>query len=178
MKKNNWFMFVINGIIAVLFGALALFFTKETIETLTQYFGILVLVAGAILLIVAISNMKKEKPHVLLLAEAIAAILIGAVITFYPGGSLKLFLIMVGIWAAIIGLMQIILAIQMKNKVTNHSLFTINGIITLVMGLLLFFNPMGAVSLLMKIIGILGLAGGALLIYLGFKVKGAKSPSE
>ena len=175
MKKNNWLMFVVNGLIAIAFGLLALLLPKETIVTLIKYFGILVLLGGAILLLVAISNMKKEKPHVLLMAEAIAAILIGAVITFYPQVSLKLFLIMVGVWAAIVGLLQIILAIQMKGKVKNHKLFTINGVITLIVGLLLFFDPMGAISILLKIVGLLSLAAGALLIYLGIEVKSSKN---
>jgi uncharacterized membrane protein HdeD (DUF308 family) len=66
----------------------------------------------------------------------------------------------------------------MKNKVKNHNLFTINGVITLVVGLLLFFNPMGAIKALMIIIGFLSLAAGALLIYLGVQVKGSKTPSQ
>jgi uncharacterized membrane protein HdeD (DUF308 family) len=174
MKKSNWFMFVLNGLIAILFGLLVIFIKEETIVKLTLYFGLLILVIGAILLIVAISNMKKEKPHALLLAESIAAILIGAIIAFYPQQSLQLFLILVGIWATIIGLMQIIMAVQMKNKVSNHSMFTINGVITLVFGLLLFFNPMGAIKALMVVIGLLALASGVLLIYLGIKVKASK----
>jgi uncharacterized membrane protein HdeD (DUF308 family) len=167
-------MFVLNGLIAILFGLLVIFIKEETIIKLTLFFGLLILIIGAVLLIVAISNMKKEKPHALLLAESIAAILIGAIIAFYPQQSLKLFLILVGVWATIIGLMQIIMAVQMKNKVSNHSMFTINGVITLVFGLLLFFNPMGAIKALMIVIGLLALVSGAILIYLGIKVKGSK----
>jgi uncharacterized membrane protein HdeD (DUF308 family) len=167
-------MFVLNGLIAILFGLLVIFIKEETIIKLTLFFGLLILIIGAVLLIVAISNMKKEKPHALLLAESIAAILIGAIIAFYPQQSLKLFLILVGVWATIIGLMQIIMAVQMKNKVSNHSMFTINGVITLVFGLLLFFNPMGAIKALMIVIGLLALVSGAILIYLGIEVKGSK----
>jgi uncharacterized membrane protein HdeD (DUF308 family) len=174
MKKNNWFMFIVNGLIAILFGLLMLF-GWDNILNLILYFGLLVLVGGAILLVVAITNMKKEKPHTLLLAEAIAAILIGAIIAFWPDKSLKIFLIMIGIWATIMGLMQIILAIQMKKKVSNYNMFTINGVITLVFGLLLFFiNPVTVVKLLIYVISLIALAAGVLLIYLGIKVKGAK----
>jgi uncharacterized membrane protein HdeD (DUF308 family) len=174
MRKNNWYMFIVNGLIAILFGIL-LFLHPDVIVNLTKYFGILILAGGAIMLVIAISNMKKEKPHALLLAEALAAILIGAVIAFYPKNTLQIFMVMIGIWATIIGLMQIIMAIQMKNKVSNHQIFTINGVITLVFGLLLFFNPMGGVRLLLYLIALLALASGVLLIYLGIKVKGAKA---
>jgi uncharacterized membrane protein HdeD (DUF308 family) len=178
MKKNNWFMFVVNGLIAILFGLMIIFIKEETIIKLTLYFGLLILAGGAILLIVAVRNMKQEKPHALLLAESIAAILIGAIIAFYPQQSLKFFLILVGVWAVIIGLMQIIMAVQMKNKVSNHNLFTINGVITLVVGLLLFFDPMGAIKALLIIIGLLALVTGVLLIYLGFQVRSSKKLTQ
>ena len=172
MKKSNWFLLVVNGLIAILFGLLALFLPKETIISLVLYFGLVVLAGGLIMLVIALRNMKQEKSSALLLAEAIGAVLIGAIIAFWPKNSLQIFLIMVGIWAAIVGLMQIILAVQMKNKISNHSMFTINGIITLVFGLLLFYDPLGAITVLFKIIGVLSLASGILLIYLGIRVKG------
>jgi uncharacterized membrane protein HdeD (DUF308 family) len=80
---------------------------------------------------------------------------------------------MIGIWATIMGLLQIIVAVQMKGKVSNSSVFTINGVITLVFGLLLFFNPMGAIKALFIVIGLLALIAGLLLVYLAFKIRGA-----
>jgi uncharacterized membrane protein HdeD (DUF308 family) len=174
MKKSNWIVFLVNGLIAILFGLLALLVPTETIMTLTIYFGIIILLGGLIMFYFSIKNMKAQKTYLLLMAEAILAILIGAVIAFYPKGSLQIFLVMVGIWATIIGLLQIIVAVQMRKKVSNHSMFTLNGVITLVFGLLLFFNPLGAIKALFMVIGLLALAAGVLLVYLGFKVKGIK----
>jgi len=173
MKKSNWIIFLVNGVIAILFGLLALFVPVETILTLTIYFGLLILLGGLIMFYFSYKNMKAHKPYFLLMAEAIFAILVGAVIAFYPKASLQIFLIMIGIWATIMGLMQIIVAVQMKGKVSNHSMFTLNGVITLVFGLLLFFNPMGAVKALFILIGLLALVAGLLLAYLGFKLKGS-----
>jgi uncharacterized membrane protein HdeD (DUF308 family) len=174
MKKSNWITFFVNGLIAILFGLLALFVPTETIMTLTMYFGIIILLGGLVMFYFSYKNMKAQKTYLLLMAQAILAILIGAVIAFYPKGSLQIFLVMVGIWATIIGLLQIIVAVQMRKKVSNHSMFTLNGVITLVFGLLLFFNPLGAIKALFMVIGLLALAAGVLLVYLGFKVKGIK----
>lgn len=172
MKKANWSVFMVNGVIAILFGLLALLVPVETIVTLTIYFGILLLLGGLIMFYVSYQNMRAKKTYLLLMSEAILAFLIGAIIIFYPKGSLQVFLIMVGIWATIVGLLQIIIAVQMKGKTSNHSLFTVNGIVTLVFGLLLFFNPMGSIKALFFIIGLLALAAGLLLVFLAFKIKG------
>jgi uncharacterized membrane protein HdeD (DUF308 family) len=174
MKKSNWITFLVNGVIAILFGLLVLLVPVETIMTLTIYFGLLILLGGLIMFYFSWKNMKEKKQHLLLMAEAIFAILVGAIIAFYPQASLQIFLIMIGIWATIMGLLQIIVAVQMKGKVSNHSMFTLNGVITLIFGLLLFFNPMGTIKAIFVLIGLLALVAGLLLVYLGFQLKGAK----
>jgi len=171
MKKSNWSIFLVNGLIAILFGLLVLF-APEKIVTLTKYFGFLVLLGGLIMFFISFRNMQAKKSYLLLMSEAILAFLVGAVIAFYPGETLQIFLIMIGIWATIIGLLQIILSVQMRKKVSNHEMFTINGVITLVFGLLLFYNPMGSIKVLFTVIGLLALVAGVLLVYLAFKVKG------
>jgi uncharacterized membrane protein HdeD (DUF308 family) len=171
MKKSNWSIFLVNGLIAILFALLVLF-VPDKIVTLTKFFGILVMLGGLILFFFSYKNMQAKKSYLLLMSEAILAFLVGAVIAFYPSETLKIFLIVIGIWATIMGLLQIIVSVQMRKKVKNHEMFTINGVITLVFGLLLFYNPLGAIKVLFTIIGLLALVAGILLVYLAFKVKG------
>ena len=52
-------------------------------------------------------------------------------------------------------------------------MYTLNGVITLVFGLLLFFNPLGAIKAVLVIIGLLALLAGVLLVYLGFRLRAA-----
>ena len=172
MKKSSWSIYLINGLIAILFGLLALLVPVATILTLTIYFGLLILLGGLIMFYVAYKNLQAKKSYLLLMAEAVLAILVGAVIAFNPSRSLQIFLVVIGIWATIMGLIQIIVSVQMKKKVSNHGMFTLNGIITLVFGLLLFFNPEGTITALLKVIGVLAVIAGLLLVYLAFKVKG------
>jgi uncharacterized membrane protein HdeD (DUF308 family) len=174
MKKSSWIIFLVNGLIAILFGLLALFVPLETIVTLTKYFGFIILLGGLIMLFIAYGYMKAKKNYMLLMVESIFAALVGAVIAFYPHGSLQVFLILIGVWASIAGLFQIIVAVQMRKKVTNHMMFTLNGVITLIFGLLLFYNPLGTVKSLFILIGLLAVVAGILLVYLAFKVRGIK----
>lgn len=174
MKKSNWSILLVNGLIAILFGLLALIVPIATILTLTIYLGLIILLGGLILFYISYRNLKAKKTYLLLMTEAILSIIIGAVIAFYPSISLQIFLVMIGIWATIIGLFQIIISVRMKSKVSNHGMFTLNGVITLVFGLLLFFNPQGTLVALFYVIGVLAVIAGILLIYLGIKVRGIK----
>jgi uncharacterized membrane protein HdeD (DUF308 family) len=174
MKKNNWVIFLVNGIIALLFGLLILFVGQATIISLVRIFGIVLLVAGIILFYYSYRSMKAKKSYVMVMIEAIVGVVIGLIIAINPGQSLNLFLTLVGIWAAIMGLLQIIVAIRLRKKISNPMLFTFNGIITLVLGLLLFYSPMATLGTLLIIIGVLSVLAGILMIYLGFKVKGIR----
>ena len=165
---------MISGVIAILFGILALFVPHETIIKLTLYFGILILAGGLILLYLAIKNKRAEKPYGLLLIESILVLLMGGIIVFLPGETLRVFLILIGAWAILTGLLQIILAVRMKGVVSRHGMFTLNGIITLIFGLLLLIKPMGTAAFIMVVTGILALVAGVLLIYLGLSLRGAE----
>jgi len=86
MKKSNWIIFFVNGLIAILFGLLALFVPVSTIVTLTLYFGLVLIIGGAIMFYFSFKYMKAQKNYLLLMAEAILAIILGAIIVFYPQG--------------------------------------------------------------------------------------------
>jgi uncharacterized membrane protein HdeD (DUF308 family) len=171
MKQSNWLTFLINGILALIIGLLLLFVPGETILTLTRYFAILLMIAGVVLLIIAIRNIRTDQPYILLLTEALAALLIGILLLVYTRQSLEFFVILLGIWALIIGIVQVILSMKFKDKISNYSLLMINGFLTALLGILLFLNPFGAVKIIAVLVGILALGVGILLIYFAFRVK-------
>ncbi len=173
MKTSNWVIYLVNGLVAVLLGLLLLFVSEAMILKLVRVFGAILLVAGLIMLYSSYKSMKSSKTYMMLMIEAIVAVLIGLVIAVAPGKSLNLFLTLFGIWAVIMGLVQIISAIRLRKKVSGHYLFSVNGVITLVFGLLLIYSPMATLGALITIIGILSLVSGLMMVYLGFKVRSA-----
>jgi uncharacterized membrane protein HdeD (DUF308 family) len=172
MKESNWITFLVNGIIALIIGVLLLFVPAETIVTLTRYFAILLLISGAVLLVVAIRNLRADQPYAILLFEALAAIFIGLLVLIYTRQSLEFFVILLGVWALIIGIVQMIIATKLKAKISNYSLLMINGFLTAVLGVLLFFNPFASLIILGYVVGILALVVGVLLIYFAIRIKG------
>ena len=104
------------------------------------------------------------------MAEAIFAILIGAVIAFYPKESLQIFLIMIGIWAAIMGLLQIIVAVQMKEESQQSQYVHPERGDHAGLWPVIVFNPMGAIKPYSWLSDYWP-GAGLLLVYLGFKVR-------
>lgn len=171
MKKNNWIIFFVNGMIAILFGLLLISMNLEMLRLMLRVVGIVLVAGGAVMFYSAFKSMKAKKANFLLLFEAVLALLAGAVIAISPGKFMNLFLILLGVWAVVMGLLQIITAVQMRKKMGHHYLFTLNGIITLVFGILLFYNPIGTTKGLQFVIGILAVVSGVVMVALGFRIR-------
>ena len=170
-RYSNWWFLAMNGIIAILFGLLLLLFTKEAIETLVFYFGLIILFSGIAMLVTGIINLKKERKAGMLLFESIVTVAIGTIIMFFPQHSLQFFLIVIGVWAVILGVVQLIILVNFKGEMTGRNIFLFNGLLTLAIGIFLFFDPYSFAAFLVKVIGVFSLIFGAILIYLSFALR-------
>jgi uncharacterized membrane protein HdeD (DUF308 family) len=170
-RFGNWWFLVMNGAIFAVFGLLILFFTEEFIKTLLLYFGIVMLAIGAILLIAGINNLRRDKAGAMVLMEAIVAMAIGLALALFPETSVKLFLIMIGIWTIMIGILQLVILMGGRTVVKQKNVFLINAMLTVGLGVLLLFNPFQLGIFLVKVVGVLATLFGLLLIWLGLAVK-------
>jgi len=176
--KKNWWFLVINGLIAILVGIFLMFFNNDMISAVVRYIGIGIMVVGAILLFVAIRNLRADKHAGMLLFESILTLVIGLIMLLFPDFSLKVFLIIIGVWAVILGLTQLVILINIKEKITGKNLLFFNGLLTVVLGVMLFFDPITTLGIMMKILGAFAMLFGILMIYFGFVLKTIKRVLE
>ena len=172
---KNWWFLAVNGCIFVLFGILILFFTQEFIKTMLLYFGIVMLTGGAILLIAGINNIRQDKSAAMILVESIAALAIGISLIFFPQSSVALFLIMIGIWAIIIGIIQIVIIVNVKGVIARKNLLLLNGLLTIALGIVLLFNPFLWALYLVKLIGAFATLFGIFLVYFSSTLRSVKT---
>ena len=175
---KNWWFLALNGIIAILFGLLLLFKTKEFIQTIVFYFGLLILLTGVILLIITIYNMKKDKNIGMISVQSIISIAIGLLIMIFPGNAVKLFLILFGVWAVIVGILQLVMMINIKGKVNKKYIILFNGILTVAMGVILVLKPIEFAGMLAKIIGVFSMVFGLVMVYLSLVIRKAALVKE
>jgi uncharacterized membrane protein HdeD (DUF308 family) len=175
---KNWWILAANGAIAILFGLLLLGFTKETINTIVTWFGAVLLICGILLVALAIRNIRQDKGSLMIILEAVITIAIGLIIIIKPGESLKLFLTLVGIWALIIGIVQLVILINIKDAVKNKNILLINSLVTLGLGVALILIPDLFAGFLVIIVGLFALVLGILMIYFSFVLRSVKFVPE
>ena len=171
MPFKNWWFLIVNGVIAMLFGLMLVVCNRESITVFVLYFGIFALVAGLILVVIAFFKLKKDTGVGLVTIQSIASIGLGAFIIFAPENSLRLFLILIGIWAIILGIMQLVILVNVKRNLTNKNVFLFNGLMTIALGVIMFFNPFSFTMIVIKILGFFAMFFGCILIYLSFIIR-------
>ena len=169
--SKRWATLAVNGAIAIIFGVLAIFVPGPTLITLVTYFGIVILLLGLAMLTGVILNIRNGLGYGTDLAEAIVLIVVGILLTFYTQQSLKVFVIIIGSWGVLIGILQLFIAFKVNPELHGKNTLLINGGLTLLFGIILFFNPFQAAVFVLVLTGILAIAVGVILIILAIKMK-------
>lgn len=170
--KNNWSLLMVSGLIALFYGFLAIFATKALILTIVTYFGIVILIAGVVMLYGVYTNYKNQIAIGLDLAQAILIFILGILLAFFSQKSLQVFVIIVGLWAIIMGVIQIYISFKIPKEYYGKISFISNGVVTLIFGVASLFNPFEMARYIVIITGILAILFGSMLIFLSLKLKG------
>ena len=78
---------------------------------------------------------------------------------------------LIGFWAILTGVMEIIAAIRLREEVDNEWLMGISGALSVVLGAILVIAPGAGVLGLVTVIAIFAIAWGITLILLSFRVR-------
>lgn len=168
---GNWTTLAFNGIIAILYGILAIFVPETTLLTIVMYFGIVILIIGLAMLFGVVNNMKNKQPYAADMAISIVTIIIGGLLTFYTQKSLEIFVIVIGSWAILLGVLQLYLLTNNQFTKPTKNTFLVNGLLTIAFGVILFFNPFESASIMLMLSGGIAFVFGIILISVSMKIK-------
>lgn len=161
MKNSSWITLGISSIIMLVFGITVLFIKDDAVLALARSIGFLILAAGIILLIMAILNrQKKDVPFTTFMIIAVAAIVLGSFIAFFTTQSLTLFLVLFGIWLVIIGLVELFILLRHKMAPNQRNVFIFSGLLTIILGIILFFDPFSGPRILVVTSAIIAIVAG------------------
>ncbi|HVB21132.1 MAG TPA: DUF308 domain-containing protein [Ktedonobacteraceae bacterium] len=84
MVFRHWWAVALRGVIAILFGLMALFWPHLTLGVLVIFFGAFALVGGIFAVVAALGDRGVHNRWGMLLAEGVVGIAIGLVTFFWP----------------------------------------------------------------------------------------------
>lgn len=168
---RNWWVFLLRGLLAVIFGVLALVWPEITLITLVILFGGFVLLEGILNLLIGIVSSETNRRWWVTLIEGILGIGV-AVLTFvWPNLTAVVLLYFIAAWALITGILEIMTAIRLRRMLEREWVMILNGAISIIFALLLFIFPGESAISLVWLFGVFVIIIGILLIILGFRLR-------
>jgi uncharacterized membrane protein HdeD (DUF308 family) len=169
---QNWWMFAVRGVVAIIFGVLALIWPGQTLQALVLVFGAYALVDGIFAVIAGIAARGYFDRWWAVLLEGVAGVVIGLLTFFWPNITALVLLYFIAAWALITGIFEIVAAIQLRRVITGEWMLILGGLLSILFGILLFVFPgTGAVSLIW-LIGIYAIVFGISEIIFAFRLRG------
>jgi uncharacterized membrane protein HdeD (DUF308 family) len=172
---RNWWAFVLRGVLAILFGLAAWFFTGATLVTLIYLFGAYALVDGIFALVAIFVGGGSEGRWIPLLIEGVAGIIIGIVTLLNPGATGVVLLYFIATWALVTGAFEILAAVRLRKEIEDEWWLGLSGLASLVFGAVLLIlslgNPLAGALAVVWIIGLYAIIFGAFLIGLGLRLR-------
>jgi len=168
---QNWWTFTLRGVFAILFGILAFVAPGATLTTLVYVFGFYAILNGVFALYAAWNLRSFDRWWVLLL-EGLLGIAAGVIAFIWPGAAALAFLSIIAAWAILVGILQIVSAIRLRQEIENEWSLGLGGLASVVFGVLLAVWPRSGLVTISWIVGIYAIAFGVMLIVLGSRLRG------
>lgn len=166
----SWQMLVTRGVLAVLFGLVAVFWPITTVLALAVLWGIWALVDGISSISQAFTPEGKEGRIWLILMGVIALVAAFFAITS-PGLAAVALTWVLGIWLIVRAGFEAFGAFS-SSRVAPRWLLLIGAAVSLVLGILFVANPGRSVIAVTEVLGILALVWGIVFVVVGVAMRG------
>jgi uncharacterized membrane protein HdeD (DUF308 family) len=170
---KNWWLLLIAGILCIVAGILVFIFPLESYLTLSIIFGVLMLVVGAMKLIVASSSNNYYMMRGYVIVSGVVDVLLGLFLCLYPGVTLFLLPIMLGIWLMYNSFMIIAFGGDLGTFNQNgQGVMIVAGILLLLISIFVLVNPFSTgIAAVIVIAGVGLLLFGVIIISLSLMLK-------
>lgn len=166
-----WWVIALRGVVAMLFGILALAWPGLTMEVLVLWFGIYVFLDGIFGVVSSYRAAVHHQRWWLILLDGLCGVFLGIYSFVAPGAMALILTMLIGAWALVTGIFEMGAALTAPWGRVGKWTLGLAGLFSVLVGILMFWNPLGAAVSIVILIGAYATAFGILLIILGFKIK-------
>ena len=165
-----WWLILLRGVAAIIFGVLAFIWPGITLVTLVLFWGAFTLVDGILALAHAIMGGNVGSRWWLALI-GVLGIIVGLLTFLMPGVTALVLLVFIATWAIVLGVFQIIGAIRVRKEIDNEWTLILGGVISVLFGVILLVAPgAGAIGLVWAIASY-AIVFGILLVMAAVRLK-------
>ena len=176
MLAENWWLLLLRGVAAMVFGAIAFLWPGITLLSLTYLWGAYAFADGIFGLWAAVVSQGGDTSSRWWLGiSGIISLLASTVAFFWPGMTALVLLMFIASWAIVIGGLQIYGAIQVRKVVQNEWWLILSGLLSIAFGVTMVAQPGAGALAVVWIIAWYAMLFGWMYVGLAFRLKKYKS---
>jgi uncharacterized membrane protein HdeD (DUF308 family) len=160
VEKRQVWMLGIRGVLAIVFGIVALFWPGVTALALAIVFGAYAIVDGIGMLIAAFRRHGDTAQRVLRAVAGVLGIALGLAALVWPGITAMILAVLIGAWAVITGALDVWLATQVRGQWLLGAV----GVVSVIAGVLILVRPAAGAVAIAWAIGLYALVAGVLML--------------
>ena len=168
---HNWWLVVLRGVAAILFGLAAFAWPGLTLLVLITLFAVYAIIDGFIAVVTGLSHTHDSPRWWVFLLEGLVGIGIGVAALVWPGVTTLAILAMIAAWAILTGVLEIVAAVRLRREINNEWFLALGGFLSVGVGILLIAQPVAGTLAVIWMIGAYELVAGVVWIALGFRLR-------
>ena len=168
---RNWWALALRGALAVLFGVVAFVMPGLTLAVLVALFGAYALIDGILAIVAGVKAAEHHERFGSLLWRGAVGVAAGLVAFILPAATAVVLTLLVGVWAMITGVLEIVAAVHL-HRAHGEWLLIASGVLSVVFGLMLVVAPGLGMLTLVWIIGGYAIVFGLIMLTLAFRLRG------
>ena len=168
---DRWWLFLIRGIAAIVFGALSCLWPGVSLLTLVILFGCYALVDGVTSLMAAFTGRGRPGSRWWLGIIGVLGIVAGIMTFAWPGMTAILLLVFIAGWAIAIGVFLIAGGIRLRKEIDNEWMLILSGVLSILLGVVMFVMPGASALALIWMIASWAILFGVLTIGLALRLR-------
>ncbi|MDR0969213.1 MAG: DUF308 domain-containing protein [Lentimicrobiaceae bacterium] len=175
--SSSWWSSIFNGILAILYGILALSMSETTLILIVKYFGVALVLIGIIITLVAYNRYRKNIPYIWLIFESILFVAIGLVVFFFTRATINLVLITIGLCVSMHSIGELFILANLP-KFSGKMLFLVFAVLFLMSGIFMIIYSFRFATTMVFISGIFALVFGVMNIWFAFILRKLQKQSD
>ena len=167
---QKWWAVALRGILAIVFGIVALVFPGATLVSLALVFGAYAFVSGVFTIVAAFGHRGREASWYVL--DGTIGIAVGLATFLFPGMAAQALVLLIGLWAILTGIFEVSAGFELP--ISWNWLLTFAGVLSIGFGVVVIAYPASGAVAIAWIIGIYALVYGVTMLAFGIWLRGTR----
>jgi uncharacterized membrane protein HdeD (DUF308 family) len=167
-----WWVLVLQGVLGILFGILAIMFPDIALTTLVYIFAAWALIAGVSQVAEGFRVAEARGRSWPFAVSGVISIIAGIVAVIVPGITILGLILVLGYWLVIQGIMEIYAAWRIRKEVTNEWILAVAGAARAVVGVIILAMPFFGAILTVSFLAVSAIFAGLAALSVGWRLRG------